>query len=145
MTPRREWFKDYRPCQVLIRVANHEIVRALGIGSVEFQPVKSGLKLRPLVFTKVLHVPALAENLFSILSLTRKHGFRVMIDYDTLSFLHSNQTVFTASVGENNDNVALLDGKTLIQANSLPSQSASAAASNVPYDILAQAAWPSWP
>ena len=38
-------FKDYRPSQVLIRVANHEVVRAAGIGSVEFIPVKSGLVL----------------------------------------------------------------------------------------------------
>jgi hypothetical protein len=75
MTPRRDWFKDYRPSQVLICVANCDVVRAAGIGSVEFLPVKSGLVLCPVVFTNVLHVPALAENLFSVLTVTRKHGF----------------------------------------------------------------------
>ena len=133
MTPRCEWFKEYRPCQVLIRVANHEIVRAAGIGSVEFLPSKNGQSLRPIVFTNVLHVPALAENLFSILTVTRKHKIRVLIDETTMSFIRSNHTLFAASVGENN--VALLDGKTKIQAESLPSQSANAAASTTSYEI----------
>ena len=50
-----------------------------------------------------------------------------------MSFIHSNQTLFTASVGENN--VALLDGKTQTQATSVLSQSASAASSSVSYEI----------
>ena len=50
-----------------------------------------------------------------------------------MSFIRSNQTLFTASVGENN--VALLDGKTRTQATSVPSQSASAALSPVSYEI----------
>ena len=51
----------------------------------------------------------------------------------TMSFIHSNCTLFVASVGENN--VALLDGKTKIQAESLLSQSANAAASTTCYEI----------
>ena len=76
MTPRCEWFKEYRPCQVLICVANHEIVRAAGIGLVEFLPIKNRQSC-PIVFT---NVPALAENLFSVLTVTRKHKIRVVID-----------------------------------------------------------------
>ena len=72
MTPRCNWFKDYHPSQVLICVANHE-VRAAGISLVGSIPVKDGLVLLPVVFTNVLHVPALAENLFSVLTVTRKH------------------------------------------------------------------------
>ena len=56
-----------------------------------------------------------------------------MIDETTMSFIHSNQTLFTASVGENN--VALPDGKTQLQPDSVPSHSASAASSSVPYEI----------
>ena len=78
-------------------------------------------------------MPALAENLFSVLTITRKHGFRVMIDSSSLSFIRSNQTLFTASVGD--DLVALLDRKTKIQPNSVPSHSASAALSSIPYEI----------
>ena len=130
MTPRHDWFKDYCPSQVLICVANHEVVRAAGIGSVEFLPVKSRLVLCPVVFSNVLHVPALAENLFSALTVTRKHGFQVLIDATNMSFMHDNQTHFFASVGENN--VALLDGKTQIQPNSLPTDSA---ATPVSYEI----------
>jgi hypothetical protein len=77
-------------------------------------------------------VPALAENLFSVLPVTRKHCFQVLIDFDTISFMQSKQTMFTASVGENN--VALLDGKTKIQPHSMPSHSASAAASSISYE-----------
>ena len=133
MTPRCDWFKDYHPSQVLICVANHEVVRAAGIGLVEFIPVKSGLVLHPVVFSNVLHVPALAENLFSVLTVTQKHGFRVLIDATTMSFMRDNWTLFTASVGENN--VALLDGKTRIQPNYLPTDSASTAATPVSYEI----------
>ena len=50
-----------------------------------------------------------------------------------MSFIRDNRTHFTASVGENN--VALLDGKTRIQPNSLPTDSASAAATPVSYEI----------
>ena len=50
-----------------------------------------------------------------------------------MSFICSDQTLFVASVGENN--VALLDGKTKIQAESLPSQSANAAALITSYEI----------
>jgi len=133
MSLRRKWFKDYCPSQVLICVANHEIVRAVGISSVRFLPVKQGLVLCPVVFTNVLHIPALAENLFSILTVTRKHGFQVMIDYLSLSFICSNQTLFTTSVGDNL--IALLDRKTKTQPNSVPSHSAAAALSSIPYEI----------
>jgi len=46
--------------------------------------------------------------------------------------MRDNRTHFTASVGENN--VALLDGKTRIQPHSLPTDSASAAATPVSYE-----------
>src|ERR1700694_3802540 len=114
MTPRRDWFKDYKPSQVLIRVANDQLVRAAGVGTVEFIPVKDGVQLRPLLFTGVLHVPDLAQNLFSVLTLTRKHNFRVLIDANTVSFLRDGQTHFHASINDNM--VAYLSGSTVTQS-----------------------------
>lgn len=46
-------------------------------------------------------VPALAENLFSVLTLTRKHRFTVVIDADTMSFIRDKAVPFTASVADN--------------------------------------------
>ena len=111
MTPRREWFKDYKPSHVLIRVANDQLVRASGVGTVEFIPVKDGVSLRPLLFTGVLHVPDLAQNLFSVLTLTRKHKFRVLIDADTMSFLRDGVTHFHATICDST--VAYLSGSTV--------------------------------
>jgi hypothetical protein len=65
MMPRREWFKSYTPCSVSICIANGQVVFAAGRGTVEFAPVKDSRKLRPVVFSNVLHVPALNQNLFN--------------------------------------------------------------------------------
>lgn len=43
----------------------------------------------PVVFSGVLHVPALAENLFSVLTLTRKHRFRVLDEIAHKRFGHA--------------------------------------------------------
>lgn len=78
-----------------------------------------GKKLRSIIFTGVLYVPALAEDLFSVLTLTRKHRFRIMIDFDTMSFIRDKAVLFTAAVGA--DNVALLNGTTRVQPSATSS------------------------
>jgi len=87
MTPRREWFKSYNPCSVPIRVANGQVVYAAGRGTVEFAPVKDSHKLRPVLFSNVLHVPALNQNLLSVLTLTCDHAFDVRIHFCTIEFI----------------------------------------------------------
>ena len=62
MTPHREWFRTYSPCSVPICVANGQVVFAAGRGTVEFAPVKGARNLRPVLFSEVLHVPALNQN-----------------------------------------------------------------------------------
>ena len=105
MTPHREWFKSYGP-SVGIRVANGQVVYAAGVGTVEFTPVKDRQKLCPVLFSNVLHVPLLNQNLLSVLTLTCNHAFRVIIDSNMMSFIKDNIPRFYASVGE--DRVALL-------------------------------------
>ena len=114
MTPHREWFKSYGPSSVGIRVANGQVVFAAGVGTVEFTPVKDGRKLCPVLFSNVLHVPLLNQNLLSVLTLTCNHAFRVIINSNTMSFIKDNIPCFYASVGE--DRVALLSGSTVVQS-----------------------------
>lgn len=114
MTPRREWFKTYAPCNVPIRVANGVVVRAVGVGSVEFAPTKDRALLPPVIITDVLHVPDLNQNLFSVLSVTRKSGVKVSIDANAMDFHKDGELILSAPIG--NNNVALLDGKTLDQS-----------------------------
>ena len=116
MTPRREWFKSYTPCSVPIRVANGQVVYAAGRGTVEFAPVKDGRNLRPVLFSEVLHVPSLNQNLLSVLTLTVKHAFDVLIKASTITFTKDSIPRFYASVGA--DRVALLSGSTVVQAAS---------------------------
>ena len=84
MTPRRNWFKSYGlQCR---NSGNGQVVYAAGVGTVEFTPVKDGQKLRS-VFSNVLHVPSLNQNLLSVLTLTCKHNFDVLIKSNTMEFI----------------------------------------------------------
>ena len=112
--PHREWFKSYGPSSVGIRVANGQVVFAAGVGTVEFTPVKDGQKLHPVLFSNVLHVPQLNQNLLSVLTLTCHHAFHVIIDSNTISFVKDNIPHFYAAVGE--DQVALLSGSTVVHS-----------------------------
>ena len=92
MTPHREWFKSYTPCSVPIRVANGQVVFAAGRGTVEFAPVKDSRNLRSVLFSNVLHVPRLNQNLLSVLTLTCEHAFTF-----ALALSPSPRTRFLAS------------------------------------------------
>lgn len=129
MTPRRDVFINYKPSSVLIRVANGAIVRAAGIGTVKFAPVKDdGVKLRSVRLSNVLHVPSLNQSLLSVLTLTIKHRFWVVIESKTMDFIQDGVLRFQATVGANH--VALLSGSTVVQ-----SQRASAASEASLYEL----------
>src|ERR1700756_2276749 len=91
---------------VPIRVANGQVVFAAGRGTVEFAPVKDSRKMRPVLFSNVLHVPALNQNLLSVLTLTCDHAFDVRIRFRTIEFIKDAIPRFYASVGA--DRVALV-------------------------------------
>ncbi|KIO25455.1 hypothetical protein M407DRAFT_75659, partial [Tulasnella calospora MUT 4182] len=65
MTPHRHWIRDMTPCCIPVRIATDEVVYALGKGSVLFQPVVGGMKLCPVLFSRVL-VPDINNNLFAV-------------------------------------------------------------------------------
>ena len=62
------------------------------------------------VFHRVLHVPQLRNSLLSVLYLTSKKDFRVVIEKDLVSFHRNNVLLFTASIV---GNLAYLNGTTL--------------------------------
>ena len=48
--------------------------------------------------SRVLHIPALKNNLLAMLFLTKKRGFNVYIGSDTMQFDIHGQTLFTARI-----------------------------------------------
>ena len=94
MTPHREWFEEYTPHSVPIKVANGTVVKSTGIGSVRFRPALQGSEVREVVFHRVLHVPALQNSLLSVLYLTRMQSFRVLIDKQSMQFERQGALLF---------------------------------------------------
>ena len=112
MTPHRHWFTTYTPYVVGIRLADQRVIYSKGIGNVVFKPIINGKPSRYVEFTRVLHVPALRNNLLAVLYLTRHKSFHVSIIFDTMSFSRDKETLFTATVTENN--VGYLNGTTIV-------------------------------
>lgn len=110
MTPHRKWLHNYQPYRVPIRLADHTIVYSEGVGDVVFRPVIRGKSVRGVMFTRVLHVPDLRQNLLAVLFLTRRRNYHVHINGDSMSFQHGGEIVFVASINDNN--IAHLDGTT---------------------------------
>jgi len=112
MTPHCHWFQSYLPHRVPIQLADNSVIYSAGKGSVEFQHVKDGVNMRPIVFHDVLHVPKLSSNLLLLFHLTRLKGYKIDIEKDTLRFVREGELLFTATVNEHN--VGYLDGHTHI-------------------------------
>ena len=66
------------------------------------------------MFSNVLHVPSLNQNLLLVLTLTCKHNFDVLIKSNTMEFILDGLPRFYASVGA--DRVAWLSGSTVVQS-----------------------------
>jgi hypothetical protein len=113
MTPHRHWIRNYTPYRVPIRLADHRIIYSKGVGTVRFRPSSiNGKQNRDVEFTRVLHVPALCNNLLSVLYLTKFKDIDVYISSDKMHFMDPDQNVlFRASIGS--DNIGYLDGTTI--------------------------------
>ena len=100
MTPHRDWFVHYTPHVVPIKVADGNIIYSAGIESVHFKPVLRGSEApgRLVVFSRVLHVPALSRPLLSITSLTMHSGWRVTLWKDCKSFYKDGNLVCSAKM-----------------------------------------------
>ena len=67
-----------------------------------------GESARAVEFSRLLHVPDLGSNLFSVLYLTRCRGFNVHIYSDRMDFAHDRSMLFCATIDD--FNTAYLDG-----------------------------------
>jgi len=70
MTPHKHWIRNYKPLYIPIRLANNTIIYSAGVGNILFRPFIKGKETQSLLFTRVLHVPQLQNNLLSVLFLT---------------------------------------------------------------------------
>jgi transposase InsO family protein len=99
MSPRRSWFTKLEPLAIPIRVANDHVVYSEGVGSVVLEPADKSL--RPVLLSCVLYVPALQNNLLSVLHLVANHRFRIEIEGKEMVFLQSGERCFTAAICNN--------------------------------------------
>jgi hypothetical protein len=130
MTPHRHWLRNYKPLHIPIRLADHTIIYSAGIGSILFKPFINQVESQSLIFSRVLHVPQLQNNLLSVLYLTKHKGYNINIDSQHINFIQSSRLLFTATI--NSQNAAFLDGCTV--PASLPLESASLS-STLPLDL----------
>lgn len=68
MMPHHEWMHDMEPCKIPVQLANNDVVWVTGKGNVVFSPLVNGKPTESVEFTRVLYVPELESNLFSVLS-----------------------------------------------------------------------------
>ena len=111
MTPHRHWIRNYIPYRVPIRLADNTVIYSEGVGTIVFRPVINGQQSRDVELTRILHVPALENNLLAVLYLTRQKGFEVHINFDTIAFSRNGTVLFTATIDDHN--VGYLNGTTL--------------------------------
>ena len=110
MTPHKEWIRDMEPCRVPVRLANDDVVWATGRGNIIFSPLIDGKATQFVEFNRVLYVPDLESNLFSVLAAVRRGKLKVIIEKDVISFLKDGILLFTWSVYRN---IGTLNGTTL--------------------------------
>ncbi|EKM50401.1 uncharacterized protein PHACADRAFT_104211, partial [Phanerochaete carnosa HHB-10118-sp] len=113
MTPYKHWFHNYTPMRVAVHFANNRIIYSEDVESVVFAPEVKKKLVRKLEFSRMLHVPELGSNLFSVLYLVRHHSLNVHIYSDCMNFDHNGETLFCAFI--NTSNTAYFDG-TVISA-----------------------------
>ena len=127
LTPHRHWLQDYKPCRIPVRLADHSVIYAAGIGTVAFDPILHGKQAPPVAFSRVLHVPELRSNLLSCLYLTRVKGLTMVAQGSQIRFLDGKQLLFAATVHSSNS--ATLDGVTV------PTQEHARLAATLPVDL----------
>jgi hypothetical protein len=99
MMPHQQWFTDYKPHCISIRVANNAIVYSEGIGAFVIEP--SDQLLLPCKMTDMLYVPDFQNSLLTVLHLVSRHCFCIKIEGTAMSFSQQDSLRFTASIQSN--------------------------------------------
>ncbi|KAJ3489457.1 hypothetical protein NLJ89_g11528 [Agrocybe chaxingu] len=111
MTSHRHWIRNYASLCIPVKLADNSIIYSAGMGTVVFNPVVNGKKVRSVELTRVLHVPQLRNNLLACLYLTRHKGFDIHIGRTHMDFKRNGQILFQAPILSNNS--AQLNGVTV--------------------------------
>ncbi|OAX31442.1 hypothetical protein K503DRAFT_703705, partial [Rhizopogon vinicolor AM-OR11-026] len=111
---------NYVPKCIPINLADNNTVYSAGEGTVVFNPIVNGVQVRPVEFSRVLHVPDLCNNLLFVLFLTHQMGCTVTINASKMSFEHPTGSP---------PNAAFLDGETV------PIAEYASAATTLPLDL----------
>lgn len=75
VTPKREFFTSYRPCNLVMQAANNETINAIGVGDVKLL-CRVGKTTTKITLYDVLYIPDVGHNLFSVCQAT-KNGAKV--------------------------------------------------------------------
>ena len=76
-----------------------------------FSPLIDGKPAKSVEFSRILYVPDLENNLFSVLSAVRRSKLKILIEGKRISFLKDNVPLFNGSIHRN---IGTLDGTTLL-------------------------------
>ena len=95
------------------RLATNEIIYSVGKGKVLFVPKINGKLAQSIIFSQVLYVPALQNNLLAVLHLTTQHGFTVNTVKDHISFSQDGQLCFCTMV---QNGIGFLTGDTTLNS-----------------------------
>jgi hypothetical protein len=99
LSPRHSWFTKLEPLAIPIRVTNNNIMYSEGVGLVVVELADKSLC--PVLLSHVLYVPALQNNLLSVLHLVAHHHFRIDIKGKEMVFLQNGERCFTAASRNN--------------------------------------------
>ena len=124
MTSHKHWIHDLKPMKVPIRLGDHSIIYSEGVGKVWFEPLLAGHPAPVLCLSAVLYVPRLKSNLLSIPFLTTQRDYEVLFKGHSISFMHTGQLMFQATI--NSSRIAKVLGRTL-PAISVPQSAMTAA------------------
>jgi Pol polyprotein, beta-barrel domain len=86
MTPHRDWLHNYKDHHVRIRLANNDMIYSVGRGDIFFKPIIDGRSGALIKLSDILHVPALQNNLLTILRLSTHEKFEINIRGNQISF-----------------------------------------------------------
>lgn len=103
MTPHKSYFVDYKADRTPIEVAQGARIFSVGVGSAIFRASDG----KEYTMAGVLHVPALACNLFSVHAFTAYPSARYEGDGDRMRFYLADSLAFTATL---RGKLAFLDG-----------------------------------
>ena len=111
MTYILQWMCNTVDIWIPVELANNEIVHATKRGQVWFQPVVNGRTMHTIIFDNVLYIPDLQNNLFSVLSVVRHSGMRVVIEGEKMLFYSKQRDLLMSASIEGT--TGRLDGYTL--------------------------------